>query len=119
MIAHLVGFGIGIALALGGGHVHQHRAFAAVSLLERSHQAPDVMAIDRAHVGEAKLLEDSAHLGNRQALHALLEPVELSRHLPLHEGQMAHRFFRAAGQELHGRAEPHAVEVIGEGPNRW
>ena len=118
MVAHLIGFGIGIALAFGGGHMHQHRAFAAVGLLEGAHHGPDVMAIDRPHVGEAKLLKHGAHLGHRQALHALLQPVELSWNLSLQERQVANRFFCAAGEELHGRAQPHAIEVIGEGPNR-
>ena len=98
--------------------MHQHRAFAAVGLLEGAHHGPDVMAIDRPHVGEAKLLKHGAHLGHRQALHALLQPVELSWNLPLHERQMPNRFLCAAGEELHGRAQPHAIEVIGEGPNR-
>ena len=118
MIADLVGFGVGVTLALGGGHVHQDRTLTAMGLLEGSHHGADVMAVDRPHVSEAQFLKHSPNLGHCQAFHALFESVQLSRHLTLHERQVTNSFLCTAGEELHGRAQPHAIEVIGEGPDR-
>ena len=118
VVAHLVGFGIGIALALGGGHVHEHRPLTAVGGLEGAHHLADVVAIDRADVGETQLLKHRAHLGHGQAAHAVLEALQFHGQFAVQEGEMLHRLFGAAGEELHRRTEPHAVQVGGQGPHR-
>jgi len=119
VVTHLVGFGVGITLALGGGHVHQHRPLAAVGLLEGAHHGGDVVAVDGAHVGETQLFEHRAHLGHRQPAHALLEAAQLGGDLAVEEGQMAHGLLGAVGKELHRRAQPHAVQMVRQGPHRW
>lgn len=118
MVRHLIGLSVGIALAFGRGHMDQHRTFAAVGGCEGAHHLGDVVAVDRTHVGEAQLLEHGAHLWHRQPAHALLEPLELGRKLPVHEGQVLEGFLSAAGEELQRRAQPHAVQVGGEGAHR-
>ena len=65
VVANLIGLRIGVTLALSGGHMHQHGPFSAMGLLKGAHHPGDVMAIDRADVGEAQLLEHGSHLGNR------------------------------------------------------
>ena len=118
VVADLVGLGVGIALALGGGHVHQNRAFVAVGCLKGAHHGSDVMAVDRAHVGEAQLFKNGPQLGHRQPLHALLEGLELGGQLPVQKREMADRLLGVVLDELHRLAEPHAVEVGGEGADR-
>ena len=118
MVAHLVGFGIGIALALGGGHVHEHRPLTAVGGLEGAHHLADVVAIDRADIGETQLLEHRAHLGHGQAPHAVLEALQFHGQFAVQERKVLHRLFGAAGKKLHRRTEPHAVQVGGEGTHR-
>ena len=118
VVSHLIGLRIGVTLALGGGHMHQHGTFSAMGLLKGAHHPGDVMAIDRADVGEAQLLEHGSHLGNRQALHALFESFEFIGQLAVQEGQVLDRLLRIALQELQGRTQPHPVQVGGEGPHR-
>ena len=98
--------------------MHQHRPFGAVGRLEGAHHRRDVVAVDRAHVGETQLLEDGPQLGNRQPLHALLERLELGGQFAVQEGKVANRLFGVVLQELHRLAQPHAVEVGGEGAHR-
>ena len=76
------------------------------------------MAVDRAHVGEAQLFKNSPELGHREALHALLEGLELGGQLPVQEGEIADRFLGVVLNELHRLTQPHPVQVGGEGANR-
>ena len=118
VVTHLVGFGVGVTLALGGGHVHQHGPLVLVGLLEHLHHAGDVVAVHGPHVGEAQLLKHGPQLGHRQALHALLEVLELRGQLPVQEGEVLDGLLGVVLQELQRLAVPHAVEVGGEGPHR-
>ena len=60
-------------------------------VIELTYKHGDVVAIDRAHVGEAQLLKHGAQLGHRQALHALLEVLQLGGQLTVHERQVLDR----------------------------
>ena len=86
--------------------------------LEGADHLGHVMAIDRAHVGEAELLKHSPQLGHGQTTHALLEVLELRRQFTVHERQVLDRLFSVAGEELHRLAEAHPVEVGRERSHR-
>ena len=118
VVTHLVGLGIGVPLALGGGHMDKNGALVIVGLLEDPDHAGDVVAIDGTHVGEAQLFKDGPELGDRQALHALLEVLELCRQLAVHERQMFNRFLGVVLEELQRFAVPHAVEMGRQGAHR-
>ena len=118
VVAHLVRFGIGITLALGGGHMHQHRPIHPVGGLEGAHHLGDVVAIDRAHVGEAQFFKHRAQLGHGQTAHALFEVAQLGGQLTVQERQVPNRLLRVAREELHRLAQPHAIQVGGQGSHR-
>ncbi|CAI8165577.1 MAG: Uncharacterised protein [Synechococcus sp. CC9902] len=118
VISNLIRFGIGIPLALFGDDMHQDRTALAVGGLEGSHHGPDVVTIDRTHVGEAKLLEHSADLGDGEASHAALQSVQLVGQLSSHEGKIAHALLNASGEELHRRAEASPVQRMRQGSHR-
>ena len=98
--------------------MHQHRPLAAVGLLERAHHGSDVVAVDGAHVGEAQFFEHRSHLRHRQSPHAFAQAAQLGGDLAVQEGEVAHGLLGTLRKELHRRAEPHAVQVVGEGPHR-
>jgi len=118
VVPHLVSLGIGITLAFGCDHMNHHRSANAMRCLERPRHLSDVMAINRAHVGEAELLEHRTHLRHRKAPHALLQAIQFRRDLSTHEGEMLHALLNASGEKLHGWAQPHAVEVGRERSHR-
>ena len=89
-----------------------------VGLVKHPDHASDVVAIHRTHVGEAQLLEHGTELGHRQALHALLEVLQLRRQLAVHEGQVLDGLLGVVLQELQGFAVAHAVEVGAQGSHR-
>ena len=89
-----------------------------MGVLEGAHHGGDVVAINRAHVGEAQLLKHRTHLGHGQTAHATLEILELGGQLPVQEGKIADRFLGVVGEKLHRFAQPHSVEVGREG-SHW
>lgn len=117
MVADLIRLSEGVALAFGGGHMHQHRTLMGVGLLEDVDQTCDVMAVDRAHIGETQFLKDRAQLGDGETLHALFEVFELRRQLTVHERQVLDRLFRVVLKELQRTAMPHPVQVGRERPD--
>ena len=86
--------------------------------LEGAGHLSDVVTVDRTHVGEAQLFEHRTDLGNSQTAHAALEAVQFGGKITAHEGKMAHALFHAAGEELHRRTQPHAIQMTGESAHR-
>ena len=118
MVTDLIRLGIGVTLALLGNDMNQHGPTITVGSLEGPHHFTDVMAINRPHVGEAQLFKHSTHLGNRETTHTSLQAVQLGWELATHEGKMANAFLNTAGEELHRRTEPCAVQNVRQGTHR-
>ena len=118
VVADLICLGIGVTLSFLGDDMNQNGATITVGGLEGPHHFADVMAIDRPHVGEAQLFKHGTHLGNRETTHAALQAVQLGGELATHEGKMANAFLNTAGEELHRRTEPCAVQNIRQGTHR-
>ena len=62
VISDLISFCVGIPLAFRGDHVNKDWTADAMRCLEGAGHFCDVMAIDRAHVGESQFFEHGAHL---------------------------------------------------------
>ena len=89
-----------------------------MGLLEHLDHAGDVMTINRAHVGEAQLFKHGTQLGHRQALHALLEVLQLGGQFTVQEGKVLDRLLGVVLQKLQRLAVPHAVEVCAQRAHR-